>query len=72
MIRFSGVVTGVLPEGQYQVRFTNGHEITAAALAPDRFPADIGDAITVEISPGSSGAPRPMFRQATPVGLRAC
>lgn len=66
LIRFDGVVTAILPEGRYRVRFTNGHEITADRSIPDSDPPEVGDPITVEISPDDTSSGRLFFRRSAP------
>ncbi len=66
LIRFDGVVTTILPEGRYRVRFANGHEITADCAIPESDPPDVGDTITVEISPDDTSVGRLFFRRTAP------
>ena len=52
LIRFDGKVVAQLPDGRYRVRFSNDHEITSDAARPaEAARLEIGDGITVEISP---------------------
>ncbi len=70
LIRFDGIVIAALPEGRYRVRFPNGHEIVADCAIPDSEPPDVGDGITVEISPDDTSVGRLFFRRTTPAGER--
>lgn len=62
LIRFDGVVTGIQTDGHFRVRFSNGHEIVAERGSDSDLP-DIGDSITVEISPHDTSLGRLFFRR---------
>ena len=65
LIRFDGKVVAVLPDGRYRVRFSNDHEITSDAARPaEAARLEIGEGITVEISPVDMTTGRLVFMHA--------
>ncbi|MEQ9447274.1 MAG: translation initiation factor IF-1 [Rhodospirillaceae bacterium] len=67
LIRFDGIVSEVLADGKYRVRFSNGHEIVAHTDENDCAAGEAlntGTSITVEISPYDLNSGRLIFRHA--------
>jgi translation initiation factor IF-1 len=62
LIRFDGVVTGIQTDGRFRVRFANGHDVVAEPGGDSDLP-DVGDTITVEISPHDTSSGRLFFRR---------
>ena len=65
LLEFEGVVTEVLPDGNYRVRLANDHEIlayTAGRMRKNRIRTIAGDHVTVEMSPYDLGKGRINFR----------
>jgi translation initiation factor IF-1 len=65
LIEFEGVVTEVLPDGNYRVKLDNEHVILAYAagkMKKHRIRTLEGDRVTVEMSPYDLGRGRISFR----------
>lgn len=65
LIEFEGVVTEVLPDGNYRVKLDNDHVILAYAagkMKKHRIRTLEGDRVTVEMSPYDLGRGRISFR----------
>jgi len=65
LLEFGGVVTEVLPDGNYRVRLDNDHQILAYAagrMKKNRIRTLAGDRVTVEMSPYDLGKGRINFR----------
>lgn len=73
-LEFEGLVTEVLPDGNYRVRLDNGHQILAYAggrMRKNRIRTLEGDRVTVEMTPYDLDKGRINFRHKTagaPVG----
>jgi len=65
LIEFDGIVTEVLPDGNYRVKLDNEHVILAYAagkMKKHRIRTLEGDRVTVEMSPYDLGRGRISFR----------
>lgn len=65
LIEFDGIVTEVLPDGNYRVKLDNDHVILAYAagkMKKHRIRTLEGDRVTVEMSPYDLGRGRISFR----------
>ncbi|MEW6449692.1 MAG: translation initiation factor IF-1 [Pseudomonadota bacterium] len=72
MLEFDGVVTEVLPDGNFRVKLDNEHEIlayTAGKMRKFRIRTGVGDRVIVEMSPYDLSRGRISFRHksATPL-----
>jgi translation initiation factor IF-1 len=79
LLEFDGVVTEVLPDGNFRVRLDNEHEVlayTAGKMRKFRIRTGVGDRVIVEMSPYDLQRGRISFRHkseratATPPGAR--
>ncbi len=71
LLSFEGVVTEVLPDGNYRVRLDNGHTILAYAagrMRKHRIRTLVGDRVVVEMSPYDLTKGRINFRHKTEGG----
>lgn len=71
LLEFDGMVTEVLPDGNFRVRLDNDHEIlayTAGKMRKFRIRTGVGDRVVVEMSPYDLERGRISFRHksATP------
>jgi translation initiation factor IF-1 len=65
ILEFEGVVTEVLPDGNFRVTLDNDHQIlayTAGKMRKFRIRTGVGDRVTVEMSPYDLGRGRISFR----------
>src|SRR6476661_7543520 len=65
MLEFDGVVTEVLPDGNFRVKLDNEHEIlayTAGKMRKFRIRTGVGDRVIVEMSPYDLSRGRISFR----------
>jgi translation initiation factor IF-1 len=65
MLEFDGMVTEVLPDGNFRVRLDNDHEIlayTAGKMRKFRIRTGVGDRVIVEMSPYDLARGRISFR----------
>ena len=65
MLEFDGVVTEVLPDGNFRVKLENEHEIlayTAGKMRKFRIRTGVGDRVIVEMSPYDLARGRISFR----------
>jgi translation initiation factor IF-1 len=65
LLEFDGMVTEVLPDGNFRVKLDNDHEIlayTAGKMRKFRIRTGVGDRVIVEMSPYDLGRGRISFR----------
>ena len=65
LIEFEGIVTEVLPDGNYRVKLDNEHVILAYAagkMKKHRIRSMVGDKVTVEMTPYDMDRARIIFR----------
>ena len=65
LLEFEGVVTDVLPDGNFRVRLQNDHEIlayTSGKMRKFRIRTGVGDRVIVEMSPYDLDRGRINFR----------
>ena len=65
MLEFDGMVTEVLPDGNFRVKLDNDHEIlayTAGKMRKFRIRTGVGDRVVVEMSPYDLQRGRISFR----------
>jgi translation initiation factor IF-1 len=68
LLEFDGMVTEVLPNGNFRVRLDNDHEIlayTGGKMRKFRIRTGVGDRVTVEMSPYDLDRGRISFRHRT-------
>ena len=68
LLEFEGVVTEVLPDGNFRVKLDNDHEVlayTAGRMRRGRIRTLAGDRVTVEMSPYDLTRARINFRHRT-------
>jgi translation initiation factor IF-1 len=71
LLEFEGVVTEVLPDGNYRVRLDNDHQILAYAggkMRKNHIRTLAGDRVTVEMTPYDLAKGRINFRHKTEGG----
>ena len=69
MLEFDGVVTEVLPDGNFRVKLDNDHEVlayTAGKMRKFRIRSVVGDRVHVEMTPYDLTKGRIVFREKTP------
>jgi translation initiation factor IF-1 len=65
LLEFDGVVTEVLPDGNFRVKLDNDHEVlayTAGKMRKFRIRTGVGDRVIVEMSPYDLARGRISFR----------
>ena len=65
LLEFEGVVTEVLPDGNYRVKLDNDHEVLAymsGKMRKFRIRTGVGDRVVVEVSPYDLSRGRINFR----------
>jgi translation initiation factor IF-1 len=65
LLEFDGVVTEVLPDGNYRVKLDNDHQLLAymsGKMRKFRIRTGVGDRVIVEVSPYDLGRGRINFR----------
>ncbi len=65
LLEFDGIVTEVLPDGNFRVKLDNEHEIlayTAGKMRKFRIRTGVGDRVTIEMSPYDLQRGRISFR----------
>lgn len=68
ILEFEGIVTEVLPDGNFRVRLDNDHQVLAYAagkMRKHRIRTIVGDRVTVEMSPYDLERGRINFRHKT-------
>lgn len=66
MLEFDGVVTEVLPDGNFRVKLDNEHEIlayTAGKMRKFRIRSIVGDSVRVEMTPYDLTKGRIVYRE---------
>ena len=69
LLEFEGMVTEVLPDGNFRVKLDNDHEIlayTAGKMRKFRIRSVVGDRVHVEMTPYDLSKGRIVFRERTP------